>query len=139
MTHARFFIPIILVVLSAALCQMSFAATAERQPNLITIFIDDMGWSDLSCFGGKTPTQHIDRLASEGIRFTQFYVNSPICSPSRVALTTGQDPQRWRITSYLNNRRSNKQRGMAQWLDPDAPVLARELKKAGYATGHFGK
>lgn len=139
MTHARFFIPIILVVLSAALCQMSFAATAERQPNLITIFIDDMGWSDLSCFGGKTPTQHIDRLASEGIRFTQFYVNSPICSPSRVALTTGQYPQRWRITSYLNNRRSNKQRGMAQWLDPDAPVLARELKKAGYATGHFGK
>ncbi len=112
---------------------------ANAQPNIITVFIDDMGWSDLSCFGGMTQTEHIDRLAKEGVRFTQFYVNSPICSPSRVALTTGQYPQRWRITSFLNNRRNNKQRGMAQWLDPKAPVLARALQKAGYATGHFGK
>ena len=109
-------------------------------PNVIVVFIDDMGWSDLSCFGGKgTKTENIDRLAAEGIRFTNFYVNSPICSPSRVALSTGQYPQRWRITSYLNNRKSNNERGMAQWLDPSAPMLARELQKAGYATGHFGK
>ena len=104
------------------------------------VFVDDMGWSDFSCFGGKSvTTQNVDRLASEGLRFTRFYVNSPICSPSRVALTTGQYPQRWRITSYLDNRARNRQRGMAQWLDPKAPVLARELQKAGYATGHFGK
>ncbi|MEZ5329030.1 MAG: sulfatase-like hydrolase/transferase [Verrucomicrobiales bacterium] len=112
----------------------------KLKPNILTVFIDDMGWSDLSCFQGDTvETQHIDRLASEGIRFTQFYVNSPICSPSRVALTTGQYPQRWRITSYLNNRKDNDRRGVAQWLDPRAPTLARELQKAGYATGHFGK
>ncbi|MDB4416848.1 sulfatase-like hydrolase/transferase, partial [bacterium] len=80
-----------------------------------------------------------DRLASEGIKFTNFYVNSPICSPSRVALTTGQYPHRHRITSYLDNRRSNKKRGMAQWLDPKAPTLARQLQLAGYQTGHFGK
>lgn len=115
-------------------------AAVSRRPNIVTILVDDMGWSDLGCFGGKgARTENIDRLASEGIRFTRFYVNSPLCSPSRVALTTGQYPQRWRITSYLDNRRMNRQRGMAQWLDPAAPVLARELKRAGYATGHFGK
>ena len=113
---------------------------ASERPNIITVFIDDMGWTDLSCFrGDHVQTENIDRLAAEGIMFTSFYVNSPICSPSRVALTTGQYPQRWRITSYLNNRRSNINRGMAQWLDPGAPVLARELQKNGYATGHFGK
>lgn len=113
--------------------------TPER-PNIIVVFIDDMGWSDLSCFAGKqVETEHIDRLAAEGIRFTNFYVNSPICSPSRVALATGQYPQRWRISSYLNNRRSNHERGMAQWLDLSAPMLSRQLKEAGYTTGHFGK
>lgn len=110
------------------------------KPNIITVFIDDMGWADLSCFGGeRVETTNIDRLAAEGIRFTNFYVNSPICSPSRVALTTGQYPQRWRIGSYLASRKANKQRGMAQWLDPQAPVLARELAQAGYLSGHFGK
>ncbi len=110
------------------------------KPNIITVFIDDMGWSDLSCFGGKrVETENIDRLAAEGIKFSNFYVNSPICSPSRVALTTGQYPQRWKISSYLAKRKLNRERGMAQWLDPKAPVLARELRYAGYATGHFGK
>lgn len=113
---------------------------AGGKPNIITVFIDDMGWSDLSCFGGDVvQTPNIDRLAAEGLRFTQFYVNSPICSPSRTALTTGQYPQRWRISSYLERRQRNTDRGMAQWLDPAAPLLARELQKQGYATGHFGK
>jgi uncharacterized sulfatase len=132
-----------LLALPGVICFAAVDASADTQtarPNIVVVFIDDMGWSDLSCFGGtQTTTQHIDRLAAEGIRFTNFYVNSPICSPSRVALTTGQYPHRWRITSYLNNRRDNQRRGMAQWLDPDAPVLARELQEAGYATGHFGK
>lgn len=113
---------------------------APERPNILVVFIDDMGWSDLSSFNGTgTTTEHIDQLASEGIRFTNFYVNSPICSPSRVALSTGQYPQRWRITSYLSNRKANKQRGVAQWLDPRAPMLARQLQQSGYATGHFGK
>ena len=110
------------------------------KPNVITVFIDDMGWSDLSCYGGKrATTENIDRLAREGLRFTNFYVNSPICSPSRVALSTGQYPQRHRITSYLDNRQRNRSRGLAQWLPKDAPMLARELQRSGYATGHFGK
>ncbi len=112
----------------------------QDRPNIVTVFIDDMGWSDLSCFhGDRVQTEHIDALAAEGIRFTNFYVNSPICSPSRVALSTGQYPHRWRITSYLAARKLNRSRGVAQWLDPKAPMLARQLKAAGYATGHFGK
>lgn len=116
------------------------AAEKDARLNLVMVFIDDMGWSDFSCFGNlAVETKQIDRLAAEGLRFSQFYVGAPICSPSRVALTTGQYPQRWRITSYLNNRAENERRGMAQWLDPAAPTLARILKQAGYATGHFGK
>jgi iduronate 2-sulfatase len=128
---------VLLVLLACS--SIAWAEPVRPQPNMIVVFIDDMGWTDLSCFGGKIKTQHIDRLAEEGIRFTNFYVNAPICSPSRVALNTGQYPQRWRITSYLNNRKDNAKRGLAQWLDPKAPILARALKKGGYATGHFGK
>lgn len=116
------------------------AESQATRPNIVVVFIDDMGWADLSCFGNcDVETENIDRLADEGLRFEQFYVNSPICSPSRAAISTGQYPQRWRITSYLSNRRENQRRGMAQWLDPQAPMLARMLQSAGYATGHFGK
>ena len=98
------------------------------------------GGGDFSCFGYKEANApHIDQLAAEGIRFSQFYVNSPICSSSRCALITGQYPQRWRITSFLNNRADNERRGMANWLDPKAPSLPRMLHEQGYATGHFGK
>ncbi|MEO5917432.1 MAG: sulfatase-like hydrolase/transferase [Luteolibacter sp.] len=114
--------------------------TKTAKPNIILLLVDDMGWGDFSCFGDKeAKTPNIDRMCAEGIRFSNFYVNSPICSPSRTGITTGQYPQRWRITSFLNNRADNKRRGMAQWLDPEAPTLARFLKQDGYATGHFGK
>jgi uncharacterized sulfatase len=120
---------------------MSATSFAEAvRPNIVVVFVDDMGWGDLSCFGNEAAqTPHIDQLAAEGIRFTQFYVNAPICSASRCALTTGQYPQRWKIHSFLNNRADNQRRGMADWLDPRAPTLARSLRDAGYATGHFGK
>jgi uncharacterized sulfatase len=113
---------------------------AEQRPNIVVVLIDDLGWGDFSCFGNKAAkTPQIDKLAAEGIRFSQFYVNAPICSPSRCALLTGQYPHRWRITSYLNNRADNERRGVANWLDPKAPSLGRLLQDAGYATGHFGK
>ena len=129
-------------ILLVSLVEGGFAcrADAARSPNIVLVFIDDMGWGDFSCFGNRdAETPHIDRLAKEGIAFEQFYVNSPICSPSRVGISTGQYPQRWRITSYLAHRRMNRQRGMAQWLDPQAPMLARSLRQSGYLTGHFGK
>jgi uncharacterized sulfatase len=115
-------------------------AATPRPPNILFVLIDDMGWGDFSCFGNtEAKTPNIDRLAAEGLAFSQFYVNAPICSPSRCALLTGQYPQRWQITSYLNNRADNTRRGVAQWLNPQAPSLGRTLQSVGYATGHFGK
>jgi arylsulfatase A-like enzyme len=131
---------VLLIAASLCLAAGSAEASDAARPNLVVVLIDDMGWGDFSCFGNTTAkTVNVDRLASEGIRFSQFYVNSPICSPSRTAITTGQYPQRWRINSFLEKRAANERRGMAQWLDPKAPTLARMLKGAGYTTGHFGK
>ena len=116
------------------------ASPAQGRPNILFVLIDDMGYRDLSCFGGtRVKTPQIDQLAQEGIRFNQFYVSSPICSPSRVALTTGQYPNRWHITSHLDTRQSDKRRGQADWLRPEAPSLARMLHDAGYYTAHVGK
>ena len=73
------------ILLAALLFNVPLAAV-ERRPNIVMIFIDDMGWGDFSCFGNtEAKTPNIDALAAGGIRFTQFYVNSPICSPSRCA------------------------------------------------------
>lgn len=116
------------------------ALAKTEKPNILVIFIDDMGFADPSCFGNplmKTP--HIDKLAEEGIKLTNFYVNSPICSASRVAITTGQYQGRWKIHSFLNSRAGNANRGMANYLDSSAPTTAKKLKAAGYATAHFGK
>jgi len=119
---------------------LSVGAAETLRPNIVFVLIDDMGWGDFSCFGNtEAKTPNIDRMAAEGLRFSQFYVNSPICSPSRCAFVTGQYPQRWRINSFLDNRAENTRRGNAQWLDLKAQTLARTLKDVGYATGHFGK
>ncbi len=137
MNESFFSMKTLLVIFVAAFFT---SACAVASPNIIVVFIDDMGWGDFSCFGNQdAQTPNIDRLAAEGIRFSQFYVNAPICSPSRCALTTGQYPHRWKITSFLNNRKDNDARGVAQWLDPKAPTIASFLKPSGYATGHFGK
>lgn len=136
MNPYRFLLPALL----GALALLMPAAAQRPRPNIIMVLIDDMGYADLGCFGDPgVRTPNIDRLAREGLRFTRFYVNSPICSPSRTALTTGKYPARWRITSFISDRASNEQRGMAQFLDPSAVTLPRLLKSAGYATGHFGK
>jgi uncharacterized sulfatase len=141
MSHRLALLAAIVGSLVAGVQQLANAAeSTHSRPNIVFVLIDDMGWGDFTCFGNKEiQTTNIDRVAAEGIRFEQFYVNSPICSPSRVALSTGQYPTRWQITSFLNNRKENERRGMAQWLDPKAPMLARILFNAGYATGHFGK
>ena len=125
------------------LLQLWLTSVGQAQtprPNIIFVLIDDLGYGDFSCTGNKdVQTENIDRLAAEGIRFTQFYVSSPICSPSRAAFLTGQYPARYRMHSSLNNRAENKRRGMPDWLDPNAPSIARTLKQAGYATAHVGK
>ncbi|WP_421828657.1 sulfatase [Larkinella sp.] len=117
----------------------------NRPPNIILILIDDMGAADVGCYRPRSsasslpPTPHIDRLAAEGIQFTNYYSAAPICSPSRVGLMTGNVPGKWRITSFLADRKHNRTCEQADFLDASAPSVARELKAAGYATAHFGK
>ena len=118
----------------------TIGAVESEKPNIIFVLIDDLGYGDFSCTGNKdVSTPNIDRLAAQGTRFTQFHVASPICSPSRVAFTTGQYPQRWKIHSFLSSRAENQRRDMADFLDLKAPSIARAFKSAGYATAHFGK
>lgn len=110
------------------------------KPNIIVILADDLGPGDVGAYGGTlVPTPRLDALAAEGTRFTQYYSASPICSPSRAALITGQYPARWRITSFLQTRKGNAGAEMADFLDPRAPSLPRVLQAAGYATAHIGK
>ncbi len=117
-----------------------FQQKNDKKTNILFVFIDDMGYADLGCYGRKdVHTPNIDRLANEGILFTQFYVNSPICSPSRTAVTTGQYPARWGITSYIDSRKANANRGMKNYLDLSAPSVARNIQAAGYYTAHIGK
>src|SRR3954447_23343241 len=129
------------VFLLGLLVVSRLAVAADNvRPHIIFILADDLGPGDIACYGGTmVPTPNIDRLAAEGTRFKQFYVASPVCSPSRCALITGQYPARWRITSYLAEKQRNRGAEMADFLDPQAPSLPRQLKSTGYRTAHFGK
>jgi arylsulfatase A-like enzyme len=128
-----------LLLSSASLLPLLGAAQAER-PNIIIMNIDDMGYSDPSCFGGDyVNTTNIDQLANEGLSLTQFYTACPISSPSRVGLTTGMYPTRWGINTFLQERVNNAKNEQNDFLSDKAPSMARALKNSGYATGHFGK
>lgn len=125
--------------LLAALLAVAPAVAADK-PNVIVVLVDDFGYADPACYGNtmaKTP--NMDRLAKEGVRFTQGYVAASICSPSRCGIITGQFPARHKITSYLQTKAGNKACEMADFLDPKAPSLPRMLQSAGYATAHVGK
>ncbi|MFH1715751.1 MAG: sulfatase-like hydrolase/transferase, partial [Planctomycetota bacterium] len=105
-----------------------------KPPNVIIIFADDQGYRDLGCYGSpniKTP--HIDRMAEEGVRFTDFYVGAPICSPSRAALMTGCYPSRVGLGNWV--QRPDSRIG----IHPDEITLAELLKRQGYATACIGK
>lgn len=125
-------------VFTLAALSLNFAQA--QKPTIILILTDDMGYSDIGCYGGKfAPTPNIDKIASEGIRFTQYYSASPICSPSRTGILTGMAPASWNITSFLHERIENKKCEMADFVSASAPTIAHTLKAVGYATGHFGK
>ena len=127
-------------VVFGAMLLAAGCGTKEIQPNIIFILTDDMGFGDVGCYGGKfVPTPNIDRMAAEGIRFTQYYAASPISSPSRTGLLTGMHPGLWNITSYLQTRDGNRDAEMADYLSDDAPTLPRTLQAAGYRTAHIGK
>jgi arylsulfatase A-like enzyme len=109
-------------------------------PNIVFVYFDDLGFGDLGCYGNpKIRTPHLDKMATEGILFTNFTVASPVCSPSRVGVMTGQFPSRQSFHGHLADLESNRRRGMPNYLDPDVETMTRILQSAGYSTGHFGK
>lgn len=115
-------------------------ANGERPPNIVFILADDMGWGDLACYGHPhIQTPHIDRLAAEGLLFTQAYAASPVCSPTRASILTGRFPARDGIHAPVSTAAESRRRDMPNYLDPALPTMTRMLQEAGYAVGHFGK
>ena len=108
-------------------------APKATPPNIILIFMDDLGYGDLSCYGAlQYRTPQLDKLAGEGVRFTNFLAAQAVCSASRAALMTGCYPNRIGISGALF---PNAKVG----LNPDETTIAELLKEKGYATGMFGK
>ena len=121
------------LISSFLLSTLSFADTVERQPNIIVVLVDDMGYGDLGCQGtvSDVRTPHIDTLAENGIRFTQAYVTAPQCGPSRAAMLSGRYQNRFGFESN-------------EWayhpgMPLSVPLVSERLKQAGYATGYIGK
>jgi arylsulfatase A-like enzyme len=123
------------MILAAVLVFTLFSSlrlTAAEQPNIVLIFLDDAGYSDFHPFGNPPyETPSVQKLASEGVRYTRFYVPQAVCSASRASLLTGCYPHHTRVVGALGLG--------AAGLDPKFPTLAEVLKKSGYATAHFGK
>ncbi len=116
------------------------ARPRSRPPNFIFILGDDWGWGDLGCFGhSRLATPNLDRMAAEGTRYTQFYVNAPVCSPSRAAFMTGRFPGRLGIHTIFASPEQNRAHGVPDFMDPTVPTLPRLLQEAGYVCAHFGK
>ena len=108
------------------------AAAPPRPPNIVMIYADDLGYGDLGCYGSKIRTPHLDRMAAEGIRFTQFYSANPVCSPSRAALLTGRYPTR---TGVPNVIMAPDTTGLAD----SETTLAALLRAQSYKTMCIGK
>lgn len=115
-------------------------AQAETKPNVVIIYIDDMGIGDIGCYGGKfVGTPNIDKLAQDGLLFNQYYSAAPVSSASRCGLMTGMFPIKHQINTYLSDRKHNQNCEQKDYLDDKAPSMARAFQQAGYATAHIGK
>ncbi len=115
------------------LAALSCTSEKQRPPNIIHIFADDLGYGDLSCFGAKDiHTPNIDRIANEGIKFTEFYSAANVCSPSRAGLLTGRLPQRMGINGVFFPESFSG-------LPTHEITIAEKLKEANYSTGIVGK
>lgn len=109
-------------------------AQADTNPNVVIIYIDDMGIGDIGCYGGKfVATPNIDKLAQDGLLFNQYYSSAPVSSPSRCGLTTGLFPIEVGINTFLNDKASNKRCEQRNYLDDKLPSMVR---KAGCGSLH---
>ena len=121
------------VFLAAVVCCVNTSfAEDEQRPNIILLMADDLGFGDLSCFGSPAVnTPHLDKLATQGMKCTNFYAASAVCSPTRASVLTGRYPLRFGITKHFNDR--------DRWLPESTTTVAELLKGAGYNTAHIGK
>jgi len=111
---------------------------APKRPNFVFFLIDDMGWRDLGCYGSPFhETPNIDKLAAQGMRFTDAYAACPVCSPTRASIVTGKYPARLGITQWIGG--ANKPTPYRHFLPLEEVTVAEALKEAGYATGFVGK
>ena len=127
----------LVVLVFPGLAVVQPARTSAAPPNFVIIFADDLGWGDLGCFGHPTiRTPRLDRMAAEGMRFTQFYSAAPVCTPSRAALMTGRLPIR---NGMCSDRRRVLFPNSGGGLPASEVTLAEALKARGYATACIGK
>ena len=113
---------------------------ATPKPNIIFIYADDWGYEDLGVHGSTfCTTPNLDKMAKAGMDFQNFSVSNPVCSPSRVAVMTGQYPARNSVHGHFATVESHIKRNMPDWLNPKAVMLPRLLQEAGYKTAHYGK
>src|SRR5688572_10513675 len=131
------------VTKSQAVARAAAQAPAAARPNIIVILADDLGYSDLGCYGSEIATPNLDRLAASGVRFTQFY-NQARCCPSRAALLTGRYPHQVGIGAMIDGyakwqRDAANRPSYSDHLSPDSPTIAELLRPAGYRTLMSGK
>jgi arylsulfatase A-like enzyme len=134
------------LLLSSLICvSTSVADSAEiggNKPNIVFILADDLGYGDVTCFNAqsKIPTPHLDRLASQGMRFTRHYSGAPVCAPSRCVLLTGRHTGHAEIRGNIQAKTAFPQFDEGQYpLSTSAQTVARVFHQAGYATGAIGK
>ena len=130
------------VILTLAVTTVS--NSEQQPPNILLILADDLGWSDTGCYGHRFhETPHIDRLSNQGMRFTQYYAPSPVCSSTRASMLTGMNPARTGITRHIGTLARPFERmiepKIAVELGQKLTTYAQSLKKAGYVTAHIGK
>jgi arylsulfatase A-like enzyme len=128
----RFIVLAVLTSLSIAAAYGPATEREKRPPNVVIVFVDDLGYGDLGCYGSKIPTPNIDRMAREGMRFTDFYVAQAVCSASRAALLTGCYSNRVGILGALGP-------ASKVGISDRETTIAQMLKKQGFATAIFGK
>ena len=139
--------PIIFTALALTLAVLTLRSKAdEAKTNVVLILIDDLGWRDLGCYGSKYyRTPNIDRLASEGMRFTDGYAACHVCSPTRAAILTGKYPARLLLTQWLPSGRWSRTRHKMREgrylsnLPLEEVTIAEALREAGYRTAFLGK
>lgn len=135
---ATYFAVAIFGAVSTSTSSAADSAAAARKPNIVVILADDLGFGDLGCYGHpKFKTPRIDRMAAEGVRFTQFNTPTPYCAPTRASLLTGRYPSRCRMMHNPAPDAGPKYDTFA--LPSDEVTLAELLRKEGYATSHIGK